>query len=134
MNHLPSPLTFAKSGYEIIPDANRLCPVGRLNRRTTPPCPSMKLEPYETELVGKWVPGGNTLQADATCRRIEKLIAIHLTLIGSNEDSGGWDTLYRDPDDGRYWERTYPRSELHGGGPPQLRCLTLDEAKMKYSL
>jgi len=41
-------------------------------------------------------------------------------------------TLYRDPDDGRYWERTYPQSELHGGGPPELRVLATEDARQKY--
>jgi Immunity protein 27 len=44
----------------------------------------------------------------------------------------GWETLYRDPDDGRYWERTFPQSGSDGGGPPQLRFLTDYEAKDKY--
>jgi hypothetical protein len=39
-----------------------------------------------------------------------------------------------DPDDGRYWERTYPQSEKHGGGPPQLKCLTFQEASKKYGV
>jgi hypothetical protein len=43
----------------------------------------------------------------------------------------GWNALYRDPNDCRYWELTYPEGELHGGGPPQLRCLTADEARQK---
>src|ERR1700723_3459159 len=48
------------------------------------------------------------------------------------ESTSGWEALYRDPSDGRYWERTYPQSETHGGGPPQLSTITLDEAERKY--
>ena len=69
--------------------------------------------------------------ADETCQRINELTTSHLKELG--RDSSGWDVLYRDPDDGRLWELTYPQSELQGGGPPQLRCLTTDEAKKKYS-
>lgn len=94
----------------------------------------MKLEPHETELVGKWIPDGNTLQADATCQRIEQLIASHLTLIAFSKDCGGWETLFRDPDYGRYWERTYPQGDLHGGGPPRLECLAADAAERKYEI
>jgi len=47
-------------------------------------------------------------------------------------DAGGWDILYRDPQDGRYWELIYPRSHMHGGGPPELRCLTPEETEKKY--
>jgi hypothetical protein len=52
--------------------------------------------------------------------------------IADSAISGAWETLYRDPSDGRYWERTYPSGELHGGGPPALRCMTADEARRKY--
>jgi hypothetical protein len=30
------------------------------------------------------------------------------------------------------WERTYPHGTMQGGGPAQLRCLSLDEAHAKY--
>ena len=49
-------------------------------------------------------------------------------------DASGWDVLFRDPTDGRLWELIYPQSEPHGGGPPQLRCLTADEARQKYGV
>jgi hypothetical protein len=45
-----------------------------------------------------------------------------------------WETLYRDPNDGRYWERTYPHSDWHGGGPPCLTKITFDAAKEKYKV
>jgi len=35
----------------------------------------------------------------------------------SATDYNGWDVLYLDPADGRYWERILPSSEMHGGGP-----------------
>ncbi len=60
----------------------------------------------------------------------EMLIRTHLRELG--KDSSGWEALYRDPDDGRLWELTYPKSELHGGGPPQLRSLAPDEARKNY--
>jgi Immunity protein 27 len=66
------------------------------------------------------------------CERIAWLIAQHLQKIADRRQSGAWETLYRDPDDGRYWERTRPQSEMHGGGPPQLKCLTIQEASEKY--
>ena len=46
--------------------------------------------------------------------------------------SAGWETLYRDPRDGRLWELTYPQSEMHGGGPRRLHVLSRDEAAAKY--
>ncbi len=90
----------------------------------------MKIAPSETLLTGQWLKSEGRIIADETCERIDELIRSHLTELGL--DSGGWDALYRDPDDGRLWERTYPQSELHGGGPPQLRCLFPDQARRKY--
>jgi len=92
----------------------------------------VKLLPQETELIGKWVEQGQEVRRDTTCERIERLIADHLKQIAVSEQWGAWETLFQDPDDGRYWERTYPQGELQGGGPPQLRCLSADEAKRKY--
>jgi hypothetical protein len=90
----------------------------------------MKIQPIETRLTGKWLPREGRAVADETRERINQLVRSHLGLLG--RDASGWDVLYRDPDDGRLWELTYPQSELHGGGPLQLCCLTLDEARTKY--
>lgn len=68
--------------------------------------------------------------ADETCQRITDMTAGYLIELG--RDSSGWETLYRDPHDGRFWELTYPESELQGGGPPQLRYLPEEAAKLKY--
>lgn len=92
----------------------------------------MKLQPHETELVGKWIAEGNGVHRDATCERIEQLIASHLKQIAVSKELGAWETLFEDPADGRFWERTYLQSSLHGGGPPSLRCLSVDEARSKY--
>jgi hypothetical protein len=90
----------------------------------------MSIDPSETILTGRWVLQGGRPVADGVCKRIFDLTEAHLVKVGS--DATGWDALYRDPSDGRYWELVYPQSELHGGGPPQLKCLTIEEAKQKY--
>ncbi len=90
----------------------------------------MKLLPTETALVGKWRLVGGKVEANSTCRRIDRVVKDQLTQIGADES--GWDTLYRDPADGRYWELTYPESDSEGGGPPQLVCLDQDSARAKY--
>jgi hypothetical protein len=49
-------------------------------------------------------------------------------------DSSGWDALYVDPEDGRYWELIYASSEEHAGGPPILTCISKQEASEKYGV
>lgn len=90
----------------------------------------MRLLPNETDLVGNWRFVNNAIEADSTCHRIERLVRDQLTKIGT--DATGWDTLYRDPQDGRYWELTYPESESEGGGPPRLSTIEKDAAQRKY--
>ena len=65
-------------------------------------------------------------------RRIHELTGGELTRIASAEN--GWSTLYRDPSDGRHWELTYPLSHMHGGGPPRLAVISLEEARAKYGV
>jgi len=43
-------------------------------------------------------------------------------------DDSGWDALYCDPDDERLWSWYIPKRDS-GWRPPQLRCLSLDEAR-----
>ncbi len=88
------------------------------------------ITPDETEITGKWIATQERVVEDETCRRITDLVKGHLVELG--RDPSGWDALYRDPVDGRFWELIYPQSELQGGGPSQLRYLIADEAKRKY--
>ena len=91
-----------------------------------------KLSPHETELVGKWVEQNGKVVADPTCQRIDELTNGILDVVQDHPHQGGWLRLYRDKSDGRFWERSYPESELHGGGPPMLRCISPDEVVRKY--
>ena len=88
------------------------------------------LSPEETELIGGWVMGDGKLVADATCRRIEWLVAT--TLREVVRDGSGWFTLFIDPSDGRLWERSYPQSEMHGGGPAMLQAISAERATSRY--
>jgi hypothetical protein len=86
--------------------------------------------PEETDLDGRWEVTGDRARANATSKRIWKLTSGYLQEIAS--DWSGWETLYRDPQDGRYWELTYPQSEYHGGGPPRLTHISEEAARAKY--
>lgn len=88
------------------------------------------LQSGETNLIGEWKVVDGKIAGNEACERIEYLVSSVLKEVG--RDATGWDILYRDPHDNRYWELIYPQSHMHGGGPPQLRCLTLVEAKTKY--
>ncbi|MFC0682900.1 Imm27 family immunity protein [Lysobacter korlensis] len=88
------------------------------------------IEFHEHSLVGRWLSTGGGVSGDPACRRIEALVSGHLLELARTD--GGWRTLYRDPHDGRLWERSYPQGELHGGGPPALHCVTLKQARAVY--
>jgi hypothetical protein len=90
----------------------------------------MKIAPSEELLIGEWVEKDGRIVPDDACMRIVHLVSSHLQKLGT--DSSGWNVLYRDPDDGRLWELTYPQSQLHGGGPPQLRRLAVQDARNSY--
>jgi hypothetical protein len=90
----------------------------------------MKLRPHETDLIGTWRRVGNTVEADSTAHRIDRLVKNQLRQLA--QDSSGWDVLYQDPNDGRFWELTYPNSDWHGGGPPRLTCMPFNAAREKY--
>ncbi|MGQ0622454.1 MAG: Imm27 family immunity protein [Panacagrimonas sp.] len=92
----------------------------------------IKLESTEYDLVGDWILVGGRLQADELAQRIEWLISAVLEKVADSPQWGAWESLFRDPGDGRLWERTYPRGEMHGGGPPRLTCITSEQAQTKY--
>lgn len=91
----------------------------------------MKLRIDENEIEGKWIFNGSEIIGDENCQRIYELISKHLVYL--TDDISGWNRLYQDPIDKRYWELLYPKSELHGGGPPFLKNITEKEARQKYS-
>ncbi len=86
----------------------------------------------ETELLGSWVNQAGSIIADDVSKRIEALISKELKEVGTSGD--GWDVLYIDPSDGRYWELTYPDSDSHGGGAPKLSFVTVEQVKAKYGV
>ena len=83
---------------------------------------------YETQIVGEWKVVGGEVFGDDNEKRIKWLIKHHLKKVAG----GGWETLFLDPTDGRYWELTFPQGEMHGGGPRLLLFMSSDEASKKY--
>ena len=91
----------------------------------------MCLKKCETSLIGKWIFENGKIVEDSVTKRINKLINNCLVKITS--DKTGWETLYKDPKDNRYWILTYPDSELQGGGAPSLINISKEEASSKYN-
>lgn len=85
------------------------------------------LGPDERQLTGQWTPGG---VADAVDERIFWLVTKRLLPKGRSAD--GWDALFVDPRDGRFWELTFPQGSLFGGGPRQLTSMSPALADEKY--
>lgn len=90
------------------------------------------LGPHETLLVGQWLDVGSGIVGDAVEDRIKWLTATRLLAQGVASD--GWDWLFRDPRDGRFWELTFPFGSLHGSGPRQLAVVSADVAQAKYGI
>lgn len=91
-----------------------------------------RILPDETEIVGAWRVEQGRQKADDVARRIDELIEGYFQDVAVSQD--GWSRLYRDRNDGRYWELTYPDSDSHGGGAPRLTNISGDEATARYKL
>jgi len=76
-------------------------------------------------LTGAWIVRDRAVVGDDVCAEIKRLLAEDLVELG--RDESGWYTLFRDRRDGQFWERSYPQSELHGGGPPQLAPISTSD-------
>ena len=91
-----------------------------------------KLSSNETKLVGIWVEKNGSVVQDAVCERIQGLIDFYIKQVAVNGDN--WSVLYNNPDDGSYWELTYPQSHMHGGGPPALQRVSKRDAQKRYGV
>ena len=92
----------------------------------------MQLKPTESDLRGQWVLLDGRMVKDEVNKRIDALVEKYLKKVKA--DQSGWNILFRDPSDGRYWELTYPESEIPGGGPPRLSAIDNSFAIQKYGL
>lgn len=86
------------------------------------------LQPEEKSIVGEWIMQNGKVVEDESATRIKWLIEFYLKKIAGD----GWEILYKDPRDGRYWELTYPHNDWHGAGPTKLAWLPTADAINKY--
>ena len=90
----------------------------------------MKISINETSIVEEWEFINNKMVTNEQGKRIDWLRSNYLKKIANDES--GWYTLYQDPEDKRYWELSFPRGEMQGGGPRLLKLITKEEASSKY--
>jgi hypothetical protein len=91
-----------------------------------------ELKPEENKQIGGNIQIENKFIEDEVSKRINWLIQNRLKKIA--KDESGWLILYQDPNDNRYWELSYPQSEIHGGGMPMLVNISKELAYSKYKL
>jgi len=92
----------------------------------------MNLQPSENKLVGAVITIDGKPVFDAVANRINNLIADRLEHVC--DDESGWLSLFKDPTDGRYWERSYVQSEQHGAGAPSLAIINETELAGRYKI
>ncbi|HEC29540.1 MAG TPA: hypothetical protein ENI65_08140 [Gammaproteobacteria bacterium] len=85
----------------------------------------------ETLIEGMWVVTDDQISSNEACKRIEWLITDIFKLI--RVDVSGWEKLYQDPKDQRFWLLYYPQGEMHGGGPPSLMEMTYKDAELRFN-
>jgi len=85
-----------------------------------------------TRIAGAQVETDEGPRKDKAWKRINFITNVRFEKVASAD--GGWSTLYRDPDDGRLWEKIYPKGHRHGGGPPLLRVRSAEKARETYAL
>ena len=90
------------------------------------------LNQLETVLSGHWISKDGAIVADDISKRIEYLTQNVLKQIATSDD--GWDKLFLDEVDSRYWELLYVNSDLHGAGAPVLQCISKTDVVKKYRL
>lgn len=89
------------------------------------------MEPLATEetiIRGYWLDLGSRMVPDSSWERINQLTE-QLELLATSAD--GATKLYRDPEDGRLWERT-PVSPTLPQGPPLLAVISPEQARASY--
>ncbi len=77
--------------------------------------------PAPTELNDGWSFRNGQRVVESDTALIDSMLANELDVVRTAEE--GWTIIYRHRQTGQLWELSYPRSEMHGGGPRRLRSL-----------
>ncbi|WP_294736641.1 Imm27 family immunity protein [uncultured Flavobacterium sp.] len=92
----------------------------------------MEIQSNETELIGGVIYTEVEMIYNETVTRINKLVKNYLVKIGT--DKTGWEILYQDPKDKRYWGMVFPQGDLQGGGVPSLVNISEEIAMLKFNI
>ena len=98
----------------------------RMNRKIM-----KKISGNETLIECAWEVVEDQITSSSACERIEWLISDILKLV--KVDKAGWEKLFQDTADNRYWLLFYPQAELHGGGPACLMEISYKEATLRFN-
>ena len=71
-----------------------------------------------------------TMKPMLTGEELESFVADRCTQIATGV--GGWESLFLDRESKELWVRTFPQSEMHGGGQPVLSPITAVEARERF--
>lgn len=86
----------------------------------------LDLKPEEKRLIGRITEKNGLTELDFVSQRIQYLIEKTLIKLVSSKD--GEEILFRDKNDGRYWEKTHSKVER----APMLIWISEEEAREKY--
>ena len=76
----------------------------------------LELKRHEREIIGHHFLYKGKMVADDQAVRVLRLTNEYLEYI--TDDETGWNTLYRDPNDGRYWEKSISKANTMAEGQP----------------
>jgi len=92
-----------------------------------------KIQSNETVIDSDWRISSNHLTREDAFE-VQKRIYVLTTNYLEKLIDKGWEALYIDHNDNRFWELTYPKSEMQGGGPPLLKNIDKNLAFTKYGI
>ena len=91
----------------------------------------MPIAKSEKLIQGAWELVDGRIVADASLKCIHSLIDTELEKVGTRLADGKSSTVTAMM---VAWERFFPFSEMHGGGPESLRCIEAAAAADKYGV
>jgi hypothetical protein len=90
-----------------------------------------KIQPNETVIDSDWTKLSNHLTTEEAFEVQKRIYWLRTNYLEKLVDKG-WEILYVDHSDNRFWELTYPNSEMQGGGPPVLKNIDKGIVLSKY--